>query len=231
MRTSSIISTVWPTDSARGIGARASKEKKIRVLIADDHVTVLEGIAAIISRQPDMEIAADAANGRAAVELWQRHHPDVALIDLRMPELDGVETIRQIRAHDALARIIILTTFDTDHDLVNAVKAGAKGYLLKDSRREELLEAIRKVHRGETCLPPALVEKLATGLSRESLTEREREVLEHLARGKSNKEIGTLLGVSETTIKSHVGSIFRKLDVLSRTEAIAAASRQGLIKL
>jgi DNA-binding NarL/FixJ family response regulator len=230
MRTTSIIGAVWPTASSRGAGARANG-RKIRVLIADDHVTVLEGITAIIGRQADMEIVAEAPNGREAVELWKCHCPDVALIDLRMPELDGVGAIKQIRAHNASARIIILTTFDTDHDLMNAVKAGAKGYLLKDSRREDLLEAIRKVHRGETCLPPTLVEKLATGLTREPLTEREREVLEHLARGKSNKEIGALLSVSETTIKSHVGSIFRKLGVLSRTEAAAAASRQGLIKL
>lgn len=205
--------------------------EKIRVLIADDHIMVLEGLAAIISRQPDMVVVAEASNGRQAVELWRTHRPDMALIDLRMPILDGVGAIEQIRRFDASARLVVLTTFDTDNDLLNAIKAGAKGYLLKDSRREELLDCIRKVSRGETCLPASLVHKLAAGMSRPSLTSREVEVLEYLARGKSNKEIGALLGIGETTVKSHLGSIFRKLDVLSRTEAIATGSRLGLIKL
>lgn len=204
---------------------------KIRVLIADDHVTVLEGLAAIISRQPDMMVVAEASDGRQAVELWQKHSPDVALLDLRMPVLNGVGAIEEIRKHEASARLIVLTTFDTDNDLLNAVKAGAKGYLLKDSRREELLDCIRKVKSGQTCLPASLVQKLAASLSRESLTVREVEVLEYLARGFSNKEISALLGIGETTVKSHLRSIFRKLDVLSRTEAIATASHLGLIKL
>jgi DNA-binding NarL/FixJ family response regulator len=208
-----------------------SGSDKIRVLIADDHITVLEGLAAIISRQPDMVVVAEASDGRQVVELWRKNRPDVALIDLRMPALDGVAAIEEIRRDDASARFIILTTFDTDNDLINAVKAGAKGYLLKDSRREELLDTIRRVNSGETCLPASLVQKLAASLSREALTSREVEVLEYLARGKSNKEIGAFLGISETTVKTHLGSIFRKLDVLSRTEAIATASRLGLIKL
>lgn len=212
-------------------GARPSGLDKIRVLIADDHITVLEGLAAIISRQPDMVVVAEASDGRQAVELWQKYKPDVALMDLRMPALDGVAAIEEIRRHDASARVIVLTTFDTDNDLLNAVKAGVKGYLLKDSRREELLDCIRRVNSGETCLPASLVQKLAASLSREALTSREVEVLEHLSRGKSNKEISALLGISETTVKTHLGSIFRKLDVLSRTEAIATASRLGLIKL
>ncbi|MDC3959779.1 response regulator [Polyangium jinanense] len=211
--------------------ATPSGSDKIRVLIADDHVTVLEGLSAIISRQPDMEVVAAASDGRQVVELWQEHRPDIALIDIRMPVLDGVAAIEEIRRNDASARLIVLTTFDTDSDLLNAVKAGAKGYLLKDSRREELLDCIRRVHRGETCLPASLVQKLAASLSREALTSREVEVLEYLARGQSNKEISALLGIGETTVKSHLRSIFRKLDVLSRTEAIATASRLGLIKL
>jgi two-component system, NarL family, response regulator len=228
MRSSSIIRTVWPADSARGVPAT---DAKIRVLIADDHVTVLEGLTAIIGRQPDMKVVGEALNGGQVVELWKQHRPHVGLIDLRMPVLDGVQSIEHIRKFDPTARVIVLTTFDTDNDLITAVKAGAKGYVLKDSRREELLEAIRKVHGGGTCLPAALAEKLAASLSREMLTEREKEVLELLARGRSNKEISTALSVSETTVKSHLGNIFRKLDVLSRTEAIATASRQGLIKL
>lgn len=212
-------------------GASQSGSEKIRVLIADDHITVLEGLAAIISRQPDMVVVAEASDGRQVVELWRKNRPDVALIDLRMPALDGAAAIEEIRRDDPSARFIILTTFDTDNDLLNAVKAGAKGYLLKDSRREELLDCIRRVNSGETCLPASLVQKLAASLSREALTSREVEVLEYLARGKSNKEIGAFLGIGETTVKSHLGSIFRKLDVLSRTEAIATASRLGLIKL
>lgn len=203
----------------------------IRVLVADDHVTVLEGLVAIIGRQPDMAVVAEAANGREAVELWQKHHPDVMLIDLRMPFLDGAGVIEEIRRQDPSVRVIILTTFDTDIDISKVIKAGAKGYLLKDSPREELLECIRKVHAGETSIPAALVSKLAAGISSETLTGRELEVLSLLARGKSNKEIGTNLYISETTVKSHLRNIFSKLNVISRTEAISTASRRGLVQL
>jgi two-component system NarL family response regulator len=204
---------------------------KIRVLVADDHVTVREGLAAIIGRQPDMTVVGEAAHGRDAVEVWRKHHPDVALLDLRMPVLDGVGAIEEIRQQDASARVIVLTTFDTDADISRAIKAGAKGYLLKDAQREDLLECIRKVHAGETSIPPALVAKLAAGMSNETLTGRELEVLSLLSRGKSNKEIGVNLYISETTVKSHLRSIFSKLNVLSRTEAIAAASRRGLVQI
>ena len=204
---------------------------KIRVLIADDHVTVREGLAAMIGRQPDMMVIGEAANGRDAVDLWQKHRPDVALLDLRMPMLDGVGVIDEVRRQDASARVVVLTTFDADNEISRAIKAGAKGYLLKDAQREELLECIRKVHAGEICIPPALVAKLAAGLSSEPLTGRELDVLTLLARGKSNKEISVNLYISETTVKSHLRSIFTKLNVLSRTEAIAAASRRGLVQI
>lgn len=205
--------------------------KKIRVLIADDHVTVLAGLAAIISLQPDMIVVAEAENGRRALDLWREHRPDVALLDLRMPELDGVGAIEAMRQEDASARIIILTTYDSDGEIHRAIKAGAKGYLLKDARREELLECIRRVHAGETCIPAPLVAKLAASMSSESLTGRELNVLELLASGLSNKEIGARLFISETTVKSHLRAIFSKLNVLSRTEAVTAANRRGLIKL
>jgi len=204
---------------------------RIRVLIADDHVTVREGLAAMIGRQPDMMVVAEAANGREAVDLWTKYCPDVALLDLRMPTLDGVGAIKEIREQHASARVIVLTTFDTDNEISRAIKAGAKGYLLKDAQREELLECIRKVHAGETCIPPSLVAKLAAGMSSEALTGRELDVLTLLARGKSNKEIGVNLYISETTVKSHLRSIFTKLNVLSRTEAITTASRRGLVQL
>ena len=204
---------------------------KIRVLIADDHVTVLEGLAAIIGRQPDMMVVAEAADGQQAVELWAKHRPDVSLLDLRMPNLDGAGVIERIRDQDAAARVIVLTTYDTDTEILRAVKAGTKAYLLKDARREELLDCIRRVNRGETCIPQSLVEKLATSLTSELLTSRELNVLDLLARGKSNKEISVNLYISETTVKSHLRSIFRKLNVLSRTEAVAVASRRGLVRL
>jgi DNA-binding NarL/FixJ family response regulator len=205
--------------------------EKIRVLIADDHVTVLEGLAAIIGRQPDMTVVAQAADGAEAVDLWRTHQPDVTLLDLRMPRQDGVAVIEQVRVEEPKARFVVLTTFDTDDEIHRAIKAGARGYLLKDSRRDELLDCIRKVNQGETCIPPSLTAKLAAGMSNDSLTGRELDVLTLLARGKSNKEIGVGLYISETTVKSHLRSIFSKLNVLSRTEAIAAASRRGLVRL
>jgi two-component system NarL family response regulator len=207
------------------------RSEKIRLLIADDHVTVLEGLSAIIGRQPDMTVVADACNGREAVEHWTTHRPDVALLDLRMPELDGVGVTETIRSLDPAARVIVLTTYDTDNDILRAIRAGARAYLLKDSRREDLLDCIRRVHRGETCITPAMVEKLAAGLSSEKLTGRELDVLTLLAQGMSNKEIGARLFVTETTVKSHLRAIFTKLNVLSRTEAVTAANRRGLIHL
>ncbi len=204
---------------------------RIRVLIADDHTTVLAGLASMIGLQPDMVVVAQATNGSDAVELWRKHSPDVTMLDLRMPKLDGVGVLTEIRRQDASVRVIVLTTYDTDIEIYRAVKAGAKGYLLKDARGEELLDCIRKVNAGETCIPQALVTKLATGISSETLTDRELEVLTLLARGKSNKEIGANLFISEFTVKGHLRSIFTKLNVLSRTEAIAAASRRGLVQL
>lgn len=204
---------------------------RIRVLIADDHVTVREGLTAIVGRQPDMLVVAEAATGRDAADLWRQNRPDVVLLDLRMPVLDGVDAMIEIRRQDPSARIVVLTTFDTDHEIARAIKAGARGYLLKDAQREELLDCIRRVHAGETCIPSSLVAKLAASVSSEELTGREMHVLTLLAQGQGNKEIGLSLHISETTVKSHLRSIFTKLNVLSRTEAIAVASRRGLVRL
>ena len=211
--------------------AGKSRNGQIRLLVADDHALILEGLASTIARQPDMAVVATARTGREAVTLWKQHRPDVTLLDLRMPELSGVGATREIRDGDVAARIIVHTTFDTDEDIYQAVRAGAKAYLLKDAPLEELLSCIRNVHAGSTCIPPALAAKLASRMSGEGLTAREIDVLKLLARGRSNKEIGSELFVSETTVKSHVRNIFTKLNVLSRTEAIAAASRRGLIRL
>ena len=214
----------------RGIDKNFSSEK-IRLLIADDHALILEGLAATIGRQNDMTVVAKASNGREAVELWKAHRPDVSLLDLRMPTLNGVGVIKELRDLDVSARVIVHTTYDTDEEIYQAVRAGAKGYLLKDAPLEDLLDSIRKVHAGETCIPPALGAKLASRMSGEALTDREVDVLKFLARGRSNKEIGTDLFISETTVKTHVRSIFGKLKVMSRTEAIAAANKRGLIQL
>ena len=217
---------------ASSAGQRSkSRTDKIRLLVADDHITVLEGLVAIIGRQPDMQVVAAASNGREAVDLWRTNRPDVTLLDLRMPILDGVGVIQEIRRQEFSARVIVLTTFDTDADLFKAIKAGAKGYLLKDAPREELLTCIRRVHSGETVITPMLVTKLTASLTAEPVTDRELEVLAQLARGSSNKEISATLNISESTVKSHLRSIFTKLNVLSRTEAIATASRQGLVKI
>jgi DNA-binding NarL/FixJ family response regulator len=202
----------------------------IHVLIGDDHVTVREGLSAIIGRQTDMIVVGDAADGRQTVDLWAKHRPDITLLDLRMPVMDGVGAIEQIRKVDTTAKIIILTTYDTDNEILRAIRAGAKAYLLKDSQREELLDCIRRVYRGETFITPSLVEKLASGLSSVPLTSRELDVLTSLAQGLSNKEIAARLCITETTVKSHLRAIFSKLDVLSRTEAVATASQRGLIQ-
>jgi DNA-binding NarL/FixJ family response regulator len=209
----------------------AAKKERIRIVIADDHSVVREGLVSLIKRKSDMVVVAEASNGRDAVDLWKKHHPDVTLLDLRMPELDGVSVIKQIRELDETAPIVVLTTYDGDEDIYRAIKAGAKAYLLKDTARDALVECVRKVYAGETYLPPLLAAKLAERVSGETLSAREVEVLRRMAAGKSNKEIGAELFISEGTVKTHVKSIFAKLDVVSRTEAVATATRRGLIQL
>jgi len=203
-----------------------AKKSRITVLIADDHSVVREGLVSLITRKTDMTVVGEAANGREAVDLWKKHHPD-----LRMPELDGVGALKEIRSNDEKARIIVLTTFDGDEDIYRAIQAGAKGYLLKDAPREALMDCIRRVHAGETCVPVHLAAKLAQRVSGETLSEREIDVLKLMAQGKSNKEIGSALFISEGTVKSHVKAIFAKMNVISRTEAVANATRRGLIQL
>jgi two-component system NarL family response regulator len=205
--------------------------KKIEVLIADDHTTFLAGLTSIIDMEDDMIVVAQATDGRQAVDLWRKHHPTVALVDLRMPVLDGVGAIDEIRQEDDSAQIVVLTTYDSDNDIYRAIKAGTKGYLLKDATREELLDCIRKVSSGATCIPQELMQKLIIGIQREPLTEREIEVLQLLAQGKCNKEIGAKLFISEFTVKGHLHNLFTKLNVLSRTEAISVATRRGLIQV
>ncbi len=201
----------------------------IRILIADDHNVLRDGLAAIIRQEIDMDVVGEVGDGRQAVEVWKKQRPDVTLMDLRMPGVDGVNAIYEIRAVDPGARIIVLTTFDGDEDIYRGLRAGAKSYLLKDVRREELFQCIREVHAGRTFVPPAIAAKLAERLPGDELSPRELEVLRLLAEGKPNKLIGVALSITEVTVKSHVQSLFKKLNVLSRTEAIAVANRRGLL--
>jgi len=211
--------------------AHVQKPDIIRVLVAEDHTVVRDGLVAIIKQEADMDVVAETGDGQQAAELWKKHRPDITLMDLRMPGLDGVSAIYQIRAADPNARIIVLTTYDGDEDIYRGMRAGAKSYLLKDVRREELFQCIREVHSGRTFLPPTVAAKLAERLPAEELTPRELDVLRLLAAGKPNKLIGADLAITEVTVKSHVQSLFRKLNVLSRTEAIAVANRRGLLHL
>jgi len=209
----------------------STKKKRIRILIVDDHSVVREGLVSLVKRKSDMVVVGEGSNGREAVELWKEHRPDVTLLDLRMPVLDGVGAIKEIRELDENAQIVVLTTYDGDEDIYRAIKTGAKAYLLKDTARDALVNTVRRVHAGETYLPPQLAAKLAERVSGEALSPREVEVLQRMAVGKSNKEIGAELFISEGTVKTHLKSIFNKLDVVSRTEAVATATRRGLIQL
>src|SRR2546425_12104674 len=218
-----------PGQKKRAAGGR--KANVIRVLIAEDHTVVRDGLVAIIKQEADMDVVADTGDGQQAAELWKKHRPDITLMDLRMPGLDGVSSIYQIRAADPNARIIVLTTYDGDEDIYRGMRAGAKAYLLKDVRREELFQCIREVHAGRTFVPPAIAAKLVEHLPADELSPRALAVLRLLAEGKPNKLIGAALSISEVTVKSHVQGGFRKLNVLSRTEAIAIANRKGLLHL
>jgi DNA-binding NarL/FixJ family response regulator len=210
----------------------------IRILIADDHPIVREGLSAVLETQPDFTIVGEAASGAEAVEQAASLRPDVILLDLELPELDGVVALRQIRADNPTARTIIFTAFDTDERILAAVQAGAQGYLLKGAPREELFQAIRVVHGGGSLLQPVVAARLLRQVSGaaaaplpEPLTERELEVLRQLARGRQNKEIATELWISERTVKFHVSAILAKLGVGNRTEAVSKAAQLGLIEL
>ena len=204
---------------------------KARVLLVDDHALLRTGVANIINQEPDLRVVAEAGNGVEAIEAYQRHHPDVTLLDLRMPVMEGVEAVRRIRELDPRARVIVLTTYDTDEEISRALKAGAKAYVLKDISADDLITCIRDVLAGKTYLAPAAAAKLAEGVTRVQLTPRELATLQLMADGKANKEIATALGISERTVKTHLGHLFEKLGVTSRTEAIGVATRRGLVRL
>ena len=204
---------------------------KARVLLVDDHALLRTGVANIINQEPDLHVVAEASNGVEAIAAWEAHQPDVMLLDLRMPVMEGVEVVRQIRERDAKARVIILTTYDRDDDISQALKAGAKAYVLKDIAAEDLVACIRDVLAGKTYIAPAAAAKLAEGVTRVQLTPREMATLRLLADGKANKEIANELDISERTVKTHLAHLFEKLGVTSRTEAIKVATRRGLVRL
>jgi len=225
----SLAETLVPSTSA--FSGVAEPKVKASVLVVDDHALLRTGVANIINQEPDLRVVAEAANGVEAVAAFERHHPDVTLLDLRMPEMEGVEAVTQIRDRDPHAKVIILTTYDTDEDITRALKAGAKAYVLKDISAEALITCIHDVLAGKTYLAPAAAAKLAEGVTRVHLTPRELTTLKLMADGKSNKEIANELGISDRTVKSHLGHLFEKLGVTSRTEAVKVATRRGLVRL
>ncbi|MGG8407747.1 response regulator [Streptomyces sp. 12297] len=205
----------------------------IRILLADDHPVVREGLRGMLSAEPDLEVVAEAANGPQAEALAAQHLPDLVLMDLRMPGGDGVESIGRITAAGLPCRVVVLTTYEEDRDILRAVEAGAAGYLLKDMARGELAEAIRAAVRGETVLAPSvagrLVDRLRTRPERPRLSDREVAVLRLVAEGATNAEIGRRLFVAESTVKTHLLRVFGKLSVTDRTAAVTTAMRHGLL--
>jgi two-component system NarL family response regulator len=200
-------------------------------LVADDHPVVREGLATLIDRQPDLHVVAEASNGREAVEKFFTYHPDVALVDLRMPVMDGIEAVMSICERDPIARVSIITSYQNEEDVYHALRAGALGFILKDATPDELARCIRAVARRETWIPPQVGAMLAKRVTDRELTRRETEVLRMVVAGKSNKEIGVALDISEATVKVHMTHILEKLKVTGRTEAINVAMRRGLVRL
>jgi two-component system NarL family response regulator len=205
--------------------------RSIAVLVADDHAILRRGLIDIINHEADMRVVAEANDGPESVRRYDEYRPDVALIDLAMPGLGGIEVIRMIKASHPDAKLIILTTYDTDEDIELGFKAGAQAYLLKDVTSEDLVECIRDVMGGRKRVAPAIAEKLADRISRVQLTGRELRVLRLITEGKANKEIADTLGISDATVKAHITNVLSKLQVSSRTEALAVAIKRGLVRV
>lgn len=205
--------------------------QKISILVAEDHELVRDGICAIVNQQPDITVIAEAEDGEKAVQLYREKQPDVVLMDLRMPNIEGVEAIAQIKSEFPQTKIIILTTYDTDEDIYRGLQAGAKGYLLKDTTSEELATAIRTVYQGKKYVPQYVAIKLAERITSSELTNREIEVLKLLTKGNNNQEIGSILNITEGTVKFHVNNILNKLGVSDRTQAVITALKRGLTRL
>ncbi|MDF5723628.1 MAG: response regulator transcription factor [Rhizonema sp. PD37] len=208
-----------------------SQSTNIRVLIVDDHSIIRQGLATIINRDPEMTVIAQAEDGKQAINVFREYQPDVTLMDLRMPQMAGVEAITAICAEFKSARIIVLTTYNSDEDIYRGLHAGAQGYLLKDAKPSELLNAIRSVHCGQKYIPPEVGAKLVQRMSNPELSERELEVLRSMAQGMSNSDIATALSIGESTVKSHVNRILSKLGVNDRTQAVIVAVKRGIVSL
>ena len=206
-------------------------DHKIKIMVIDDQAVVRQGFVALINTVPDMEVIAEGTNGQQAIDLYRLHRPDVTLMDLRMPQLGGVEAIAAIRKEFPDARLIVLTTYDGDEDIYRSLQAGAQGYLLKDMFFEELEDAIRKVHAGSRRIPSQVAERLAGRVGSSDLTGREVEVLEQIVAGQSNKAIANRLNITEATVKSHINNILSKLGVSDRTQAATTALQRGLVHL
>ena len=212
----------------------------IRILIVDDHTVVRDGLSSVLGREADMTVVGEASNGLEAIEETSRLKPDVILMDLRMPELDGVEAMKRIAENDPAANVLVLTTFDTDEYIFQAIEAGAKGFLLKDASHDELYKAVRAVSKGESLIEPGVAARVLSRFVElaqnqaspvDILSEREMDVLRQMASGNANKEIAAQLELSESTIKTHVARIFQKLDVNDRTSAVTQAIRRGIISV
>ncbi len=201
----------------------------IRVLVVEDHHVVRQGLVALLNVVDGLEVVGEAADGVEAIAQFRKHKPDVTLMDLRLPRMGGVDVIQRIRVETPQARFIVLTTYDGDEDIYKALKAGARAYLLKGMTTDELVATIRAVHAGKSHIPPAIAERLAERMGTEDLTIRELDVLEQIVQGKSNKEIGTELDISEATVKTHINSLLSKLGVTDRTQAATAAIRRGIV--
>jgi len=203
----------------------------IRVMVVDDHPLLREGIAGVLISQPDMKLVAEATNGMEAVEQFRAHRPSVTLMDVRMPEMNGIDALEAIRAEDPDARVIVLTTYRGDVQALRAIKMGAAGYLLKSSLRKDLLETIRAVNAGRRCIPQEIAAELAQHLGDDDLSERETGVLRLIAAGNSNKRVAALLSISEETVKAHVRNILSKLGAHDRTHAVIIALKRGIIEV
>jgi DNA-binding NarL/FixJ family response regulator len=203
----------------------------IRVLSVDDHPLMREGIAAMIRNEPDMHLVAEASSGREAIQRFREHRPDITLMDIRLPDVGGIDALIAIRTEFADARIIMLTTFEGDMEIQRALEAGAQGYMLKSMPRKQLLETIRRVHTGRKHIPPEVAAHLVEHMGEESLSKREIEVLEKIAVGNRNSDIAELLFISEETVKGHVKHLMEKLGASDRTEAVTIAIRRGIIHL
>ena len=208
-----------------------SHQMRIRVLSVDDHPLLREGIAAIVNSQPDILLVAQASNGSEAIQKFREHQPDVTLMDLRLPDMSGIDVLMAIRAEFSEARIIMLTTFEGDVEIQRALQAGARGYMLKSMPPRDLVEVIRQVHAGKKRLPTEVATHLAEHMSDEALTGREVDVLKHIAGGNRNRDIAERLFISEETVKVHVKHIMEKLGASDRTQAVAIAVRRGIIQL